>query len=593
MPQAAFPPTPASSTDIQGKDGSSHLVNLHLAFELPPPALSTTTGEGGNGEDTGSTATTPTTAIMADMNMLSPSIERDVRPSTASKKRTSSASSSKSVYPVQASETVKSRRRSSAVQAQAQVQAQLRAQVQQESQPQMQPQPSHDSSPILTGNEKFALPPPPTRSRKIIQMKPRTTANSGSKNGSAAAPAATLLPLAPAKAAKGGAAAVLAETVSGDSAVTEASTSATAGKKKQPSATSAAGRKIARKTAHSLIERRRRSKMNEEFAVLKSMIPACSGEMHKLAILQASIEYVRYLEDCVAALKSQRESDGQQWQQSHQIPGPPKTKQQPYSHAHFSSDAASLDVEMTGTGRLDDRGRSSEDGEDEEVDKDDDLGEDNVNGAHKSTGSHRGHPPRRNTASASPALLAQDHQHTPYHQQQRHRQDAHHKAPSPATSSRYSPSLAAAVSESFAASATGSTDDRHRHHGSFSYLTGGFTTSAQTSPAFGPQQHPFPLLPLSAAASPYLYGASGGGMSLGSLGEQGTLSARASISGSTLTSPALLPQQDMDQEATAALLMLNSDRRGASGSVSGGSGSNGNGSTTVARCMSVKDLLST
>ena len=49
----------------------------------------------------------------------------------------------------------------------------------------------------------------------------------------------------------------------------------------------AAGRKIARKTAHSLIERRRRSKMNEEFGVLKDMIPACKGqEMHKLAILQ-------------------------------------------------------------------------------------------------------------------------------------------------------------------------------------------------------------------------------------------------------------------------------------------------------------------
>jgi hypothetical protein len=58
-------------------------------------------------------------------------------------------------------------------------------------------------------------------------------------------------------------------------------------KKKQPSATSAAGRKIARKTAHSLIERRRRSKMNEEFGTLKDMIPACRGqEMHKLAILQ-------------------------------------------------------------------------------------------------------------------------------------------------------------------------------------------------------------------------------------------------------------------------------------------------------------------
>lgn len=61
---------------------------------------------------------------------------------------------------------------------------------------------------------------------------------------------------------------------------------ATTPKKKQPSSTSVAGRKIARKTAHSLIERRRRSKMNEEFGVLKDMIPACTGEMHKLAILQ-------------------------------------------------------------------------------------------------------------------------------------------------------------------------------------------------------------------------------------------------------------------------------------------------------------------
>jgi hypothetical protein len=59
-------------------------------------------------------------------------------------------------------------------------------------------------------------------------------------------------------------------------------------KKKQPSSTSVAGRKIARKTAHSLIERRRRSKMNEEFGVLKDMIPACTGEMHKLAILQVN-----------------------------------------------------------------------------------------------------------------------------------------------------------------------------------------------------------------------------------------------------------------------------------------------------------------
>jgi hypothetical protein len=106
--------------------------------------------------------------------------------------------------------------------------------------------------------DAFALPPPPTRSRKIIQMKPRgqpeeipQSSNDGSK-ASAGKPAASTP------------------------------------KKKQPSSTSVAGRKIARKTAHSLIERRRRSKMNEEFGVLKDMIPACTGEMHKLAILQVS-----------------------------------------------------------------------------------------------------------------------------------------------------------------------------------------------------------------------------------------------------------------------------------------------------------------
>jgi hypothetical protein len=45
--------------------------------------------------------------------------------------------------------------------------------------------------------------------------------------------------------------------------------------------------------------------MNEEFGVLKDMIPACAGQdMHKLAILQASIEYMRYLEKCLADLKA-------------------------------------------------------------------------------------------------------------------------------------------------------------------------------------------------------------------------------------------------------------------------------------------------
>lgn len=139
---------------------------------------------------------------------------------------------------------------------------------------------SPPASPILqrkrtlsgSAKNREALPPPPSRARKIIQMQPKeeqpqtSTTSAGSSSGKTDSP-----------------------------------------KRKQPSATSAAGRKMARKTAHSIIERRRRSKMNEEFGVLKDMIPACKGvEMHKLAILQAGIEYVKYLQGCVDKLQEER-----------------------------------------------------------------------------------------------------------------------------------------------------------------------------------------------------------------------------------------------------------------------------------------------
>ncbi|KAJ4295872.1 hypothetical protein N0V88_004574 [Collariella sp. IMI 366227] len=202
MPRTTSLPTPASSTDIKGQDGSE-MASLQLAFELPPPAVPSEAGQ-------------------------------------------SLSNTTTSFFPKQASETVKSRKRSSTA------------------------NPSKD---------QFTLPPPPTRSRKIIQMKPREEPAPPSTSSSSKTAA--------------------------KSSTTSTTTAAAGTKRKHPSATSAAGRKIARKTAHSLIERRRRSKMNEEFAVLKSLIPACTGEMHKLAILQASIEYVRYLEDCITKLKVQ------------------------------------------------------------------------------------------------------------------------------------------------------------------------------------------------------------------------------------------------------------------------------------------------
>ncbi|KFY99870.1 hypothetical protein V500_01247 [Pseudogymnoascus sp. VKM F-4518 (FW-2643)] len=209
MPRPTAPPTPSSSTDLKSRDGSL-FISSQMSFELPPPALTF------DSRPSSTSAASSTSSYHPHSPMSNPQPAPPAKPrASTGRKRTSTAESS------------------------------------------------------AKGAEPFDLPPPPTRTRKIIQMKP-----------SAAPASAPSTDEQPAKAAA-------------------------ASKRKPPSATSAAGRKMARKTAHSLIERRRRSKMNEEFGVLKDMIPACKGEMHKLAILQASIEYVRYLEDCIAQLKSQ------------------------------------------------------------------------------------------------------------------------------------------------------------------------------------------------------------------------------------------------------------------------------------------------
>lgn len=202
--------------------------------------------------------------------------------------------------------------------------------------------------------------------------------------------------------------------------------------------------------------------------------------------VQASIEYVRYLEDCITSLKSQCDAQTS-------LPRLPNFRPSaPHDEDQFDEDEegdetvdadAQEDVEMTGSSST------------------------------PVTTTHDRSPPifvehesgvQSHQPSVSPALLAQD-----VHPRQQ----------------SYS---------------SVSTADR-RHYS---------VSSSVTSPMFRGQAHD--------------YAASIG-----------------SISHSALTSPALMPQQE-DHEATAALLMLNADRRGTFS----------HNSNSTARGMSVRDLLS-
>ncbi len=53
--------------------------------------------------------------------------------------------------------------------------------------------------------------------------------------------------------------------------------------------------------SHSAIERRRRERINDKILQLKYLVPACVDEdhLHKLSILQSTIEYIQYLKSVV------------------------------------------------------------------------------------------------------------------------------------------------------------------------------------------------------------------------------------------------------------------------------------------------------
>ncbi len=148
---------------------------------------------------------------------------------------------------------------------------------------------------------------------------------------------------------------------------------------------------------------------------------------------------------------------------------------------------------------------------------------------------------------------SQDHPYHPAYPDQQQSQDVEmtgSELPSPTFTANLPRSNQPSISPALLAE-----DSRRRHDSYSSNSTDqqrqySYSASANTSPAFGPQVY-------------------------------GYARSNASASGSTLTSPALAPQRDLDQEATAALLMLNSDRRST------------NGNNDSGRGMSVRDLLST
>ncbi|KAF2447688.1 hypothetical protein P171DRAFT_429308 [Karstenula rhodostoma CBS 690.94] len=433
MPQPSFPPTPAPSTDITGKNGA-HTGLDTTQFALPPAAIGSTRG---STTETSSTASNASDSSYRPLSPASPSAAS--KPPPASRKRPSSSQS------------------------------------------------------VVTKDD-YSLPPPPTRSRKIIQMKPK---ESQEQPKTAASPASADKS-APAAGAGVGAA---------------------GGKRKQSGNTTAAGRKIARKTAHSLIERRRRSKMNDEFGVLKDMIPACAEqEMHKLAILQASIEYMRYLQQCVDDLKAAHRP-----KRASPTPTSPRRERPPLPVAT----AAAKDDDN------DDDDNDDDDDEDEDEDMSDAVSPKHTAQAPRTASYH--------FANASPAIYPSDRS---------------------MYSTTTSPALRPGDVQNYSATISPALQPSDPHHYSLSSSIRSTATSPliQASPAFGGQtpsqaqfQNPFPTVPSSKNS---LSGPAGGGFAL--------------------TSPALGPQADReDHEATEALLMLNTDRRSWHGSNGGQCGGRG------------------
>lgn len=65
-----------------------------------------------------------------------------------------------------------------------------------------------------------------------------------------------------------------------------------------------------RKQSHSAIEKKRRERINDQFSHLKNIVPNCkhttNSTIHKLTILENTIDYIRKLEEQVATMTYQK-----------------------------------------------------------------------------------------------------------------------------------------------------------------------------------------------------------------------------------------------------------------------------------------------
>lgn len=361
--------------------------------------------------------------------------------------------------------------------------------------------------------------------------------------------------------------------------------------------------------------------MNEEFGVLKDMIPACEGvEMHKLAILQAGIEYVKYLEGCVAQLKAENQKQGQAGEQG------PSMREESYRHSGKQN-----------IYEQEDNDESGEDDEDEDNDMDDDEPAHEYPSKVKINYPNQPHASVANdewafrdsrkaslasqTSSANPSPYLHAHQQS-QSDEQRLQQDKplHQRAILPASTGSFSASPSQIPTHAQVTSSTPTptmlspafnsihfSPDLNRTHtngsssiGSTSVMNSGTLSSStsigsswtplnQAKPS--PQMAPLPSpkasmhLPLPLLANnlqlPHPYPAGG---------RENSRSPAAMSDGSGTA----------EATATAALMMLTNDWRagaGASVAVGGGSRDNfmtagGGGSKDKGKGMSVRDLLS-